>query len=280
MGKKIKANREGLEKEMNILNIDSTSSKLFITLSRQGEILSPVSRKSNRRYMEMILDDIDRMLKKAGLDIGEIDAIGVNKGPGDFTGTRIGISVVKTLGWVLNIPVYGINALDVLAHSIANSSKGIINKTISSGKSIFVLPCLDVRKDELYFSYYEIKENDQNQEKADNIASITIKDKSYGIIRREDMKLLDAEDFTGSFDNWLASNPAEKTVIIGGNCTSEYSKMLSGLTRKAKDIYLDRKNTLPEPASLDICVRKTIKTGAPGDMVNPVYVRDFAPFGK
>jgi tRNA threonylcarbamoyl adenosine modification protein YeaZ len=265
---------------MNILNIDSTSSKLFITLSREGEIISPVSRESGRKYMEMIFADIDRMLNKAGLDIREIDAIGVNKGPGDFTGTRIGISVVKTLGWVLDIPVYGINALDVLAHSIANTNKGIIGSSISSGKSVFVLPCLDVRKEELYFSNYKITGNNDDHNKADNIASITIKDKHYGITRKDDMKLLNAEEFPGSFDKWLESNQEKKAVIIGGNCILEYSKMLTSLTRKAKDIYLDRKNILPDPASLDICVKNTIETGTTEERVNPVYVRDFVPFGK
>jgi tRNA threonylcarbamoyl adenosine modification protein YeaZ len=230
--------------------------------------------------MEMIITDIDRMLKKAGLDIEEIDAIGVNKGPGDFTGTRIGISVVKTLGWVLDIPVYGINALDIIAHSIAETNKRIIDRNIPLGKKVYVLPCLDVRKEELYFSYYEITENDQDKNKTDIIAAITIKDKPYYIIRIDDMKLLNADEFSGSFDKLNDSLPEETTVIIGGNCILEYSKMLSSLTKKAKDIYIDSKNILPDPASLDICVRRIIKTGAPEERINPVYVRDFVPFGK
>jgi len=265
---------------MNILNIDSTSARSFITLSRQGEILKPVSRESDRKYMEMIMADIDRMIKKARLDIGEIDAIGVNKGPGDFTGTRIGISVVKTLGWVLDIPVYGINALDVMAHSIARANKGIIEKSISSGRSAFVLPCLDVKKKELYFSYYEINGDDHNNKKSDIVASIIIKDKPYSILRRNDMELLAAEEFPGSINKWLSSSRGEKNVIIGGNCILNYSKILVGLSKNLEGIYLDRKNILPDPASLDICVRNAMEAGAPEERVNPVYVRDFVPFGK
>ena len=163
MGEKTKKTGEDPKGIMQVLSIDSTSGRLSITLSRDGKIVSSASRGSGRKYMEMIIGDIDRTLKGAGISIGDIDAIGINKGPGDFTGTRIGISIVKTLGWVLDKPVYGINALDILAHSIAFSNKEIISKSTAQGKRVIIIPCLDVRKDELYFSFYEVFRDDALQ---------------------------------------------------------------------------------------------------------------------
>ena len=133
MGEKTKKTGEDPKGIMHVLGIDSTSRKAIHYSQPGWEIVSSASRESGRKYMEMIIEDIDRTLKEAGISIGDIDAIGINKGPGDFTGTRIGISIVKTLGWVLDIPVYGINALDILAHSIAFSNKEIIGKSTASG---------------------------------------------------------------------------------------------------------------------------------------------------
>jgi len=54
------------------------------------------------------------MAAKAGnIDITKISAIGVNHGPGSFTGTRVGITIANTLGWSLNIPIIGFSSRDI-----------------------------------------------------------------------------------------------------------------------------------------------------------------------
>lgn len=267
---------------MNILNIDSTTRKMTITLSRKGEIISFISEKSYRKYMERIIGDVEKVLDKAGMVIGDIDALGINKGPGDFTGTRIGISVVKTLGWVLEVPVYGINALDVTAHSIAYSNKAVISKNISAGREVFVFPCLDVKKDELYFSLYRITDIENGGDTSGNIADLVQESRIYGIERIEDMQLVDAEDLPGWFDSWFTGTSSHKgsPVFIGGNAIAEYGEILSRITDKAPGIRFDRTNMYDHQGSLDACVRKSIEKGSCSQQVNPVYVRDFVPFGR
>jgi tRNA threonylcarbamoyl adenosine modification protein YeaZ len=267
---------------MNILNIDSTSGKMLITLSRDGELASFISRRSDRRYMEMIIGCIDRVLKKAGIGIGEVDAIGVNKGPGDFTGTRIGISVAKTLGWVLDVPVYGINALDAAAYGIAYRNIAGISKSIAAGKDVFILPCLDVKKDELYFSRYKITGPGDEYDLSGHIAIINRGDRAYGIKRIAEMTLIDSGGFPGSFEKWLSGAGSRKasSVFLGGNCVTGYEKMLLQLAGIVPELCLDRKNIFPHPGSLDACVGKCIEDGIPGQRVDPIYVRDFVPFGR
>jgi tRNA threonylcarbamoyl adenosine modification protein YeaZ len=266
---------------MYILNIDSTTQRSTMTLSSDGKIISSVSRESGRKYMEMIIEDIDHTLSKAGINIKDIDALGVNKGPGDFTGTRIGISVVKTFGWVLDKPVYGINALDVLAHSIASANIGNISRSIDSGMRTILSPCLDVRKSELYFSLYEISPGG-NEEDIDVVAVIDLKDDPYILHRREKRQLVDADQFTSILYEMLRRMGEGKEIyaVIGGNCIEEYGKMISGFTSGTNNLLLDKKNIFPDPRSLDICVRQSIKNEVPPQRVDPVYVREFIPFGR
>lgn len=61
----------------------------------------------SERQSEDLLLAIDGMLKKEKLSLQDIDKILVNQGPGSYTGVRVGVTVVNTLGWSLDVPVFG-----------------------------------------------------------------------------------------------------------------------------------------------------------------------------
>jgi len=68
-----------------------------------------------RRMAREILPRIDALLKGAGLKAGELDLLLVARGPGSFTGTRIGMGVAQTFAQVLDIPLLGVDTLTLLA---------------------------------------------------------------------------------------------------------------------------------------------------------------------
>ena len=267
---------------MYILNIDSTSRKLSITLSSNGKIISSVSKESDCRVLEMIMDDIDSTLKKAQVSIKEIDVLGVNRGPGDFTSTRVGISVAKTLSWVLDKPVYGINALDIFAHTIAGSYTGSANNKNGQDFRIILAPCLDVKKNELYFSLYWLLPVDKAVKDAEAVARINVMDQHYIIYSIGDNTLVGVDEFPRELDNLIKNikGVKNKVVIIGGNCLEGYIDMLSEIASCEKDIFIYKKSVFPNPISLDTCVRQFIKNNTSIQRVEPIYVRGFVPFGK
>ena len=59
------------------------------------------------KQSEDLLPAIDGILKKEKLSLQDINSVLVNQGPGSYTGVRVGVTVANTLGWSLNIPVYG-----------------------------------------------------------------------------------------------------------------------------------------------------------------------------
>ena len=85
---------------MNILSVDSSTRKLSVAVSRNEELLSEAVDHTSMKHMVIIMGLLDRALFKAKLTLGDIDAFGVNIGPGDFTGTRVGVSVIKILSWL------------------------------------------------------------------------------------------------------------------------------------------------------------------------------------
>jgi tRNA threonylcarbamoyl adenosine modification protein YeaZ len=281
---------------MYVLSIDSTTKKLTVNLSKDGLIISGISDSKCLKHMEKIMTHIDHVVREGQIDLDSIDVLGINAGPGDFTGTRIGISIIKTLSWVLDRPAYGINALDVFALGIVNSNTRLINKSLKSGIPVIIAPCLDVRKEELYYSFYEIgigiapaKDGKKNIYRP--ISDIKIGDSNYNVINISINHLIQKDLFNENISSlFLDGNfhlPDEEgkvykdaRLIIGGNCLNNYKEMLSGLAGSEKRIILDKKNTEPVGTNLNECIYYLVIRDEKPGKINPVYVREFVPFGK
>ncbi len=104
-----------VENIKNILGIDSSTGRLSVAVNRNEELLSEMTDDDSMKHMVNIMGLLDGTLRRAKLTIRDIDVFGVNLGPGDFTGTRIGISVIKTLAWLERKPSFGVNSLDIFA---------------------------------------------------------------------------------------------------------------------------------------------------------------------
>ena len=90
-----------------ILAIDTAGPKICIALYWPQKIEKVLKWKSEKRSENLLLK-IDKLLKENQLSIKDLKAIAVNRGPGSFTGLRVGISTANTLGYVLKIPVIGV----------------------------------------------------------------------------------------------------------------------------------------------------------------------------
>jgi tRNA threonylcarbamoyladenosine biosynthesis protein TsaB len=90
-----------------ILIIDtSDNKKITVGLEIDGN-KSEVTRDSTVLRSEAALPEIEEMLQKNNLEINQITEIKINKGPGSFTGLRVGVAIANSLGFLLKIPVNG-----------------------------------------------------------------------------------------------------------------------------------------------------------------------------
>ncbi|WP_373533504.1 tRNA (adenosine(37)-N6)-threonylcarbamoyltransferase complex dimerization subunit type 1 TsaB [Vampirovibrio sp.] len=100
-----------------ILHLDTTTARLHLALSRNGEVLVEVCQpcQSHRYHSAVIVPAIQALLQQADLTPQCLTALAVNLGPGSFTGIRTGIITARTLAQFLKIPVYTFNAFELLA---------------------------------------------------------------------------------------------------------------------------------------------------------------------
>ena len=100
---------------LNILAVDTTSDFLSLAVMKGGVPGDAPYEALGRRMAREILPRIDALLKGAGLKADELDLLLVARGPGSFTGTRIGMGVAQTFAQVLEIPLLGVDTLTLLA---------------------------------------------------------------------------------------------------------------------------------------------------------------------
>ncbi|MGI9549871.1 MAG: tRNA (adenosine(37)-N6)-threonylcarbamoyltransferase complex dimerization subunit type 1 TsaB, partial [Aurantibacter sp.] len=102
-----------------ILNIESATTNCSVSISRDGELLSIKEQDSpNYSHSEQLHLFIEEVLKEGNIGLADLDAIAVSKGPGSYTGLRIGVSGAKGLCFALEIPLISIATLESMVHQV------------------------------------------------------------------------------------------------------------------------------------------------------------------
>lgn len=133
---------------MKILLLDTSSKFLSLAVAKDNRILRRKQKLLDRRHSAQLASLIDKILKKAGLSIKDIDGFCVSKGPGSFTGLRVGITAVKGLAYALRKPVVAIPTLDILAQNALKDKK--FSKKL-------ICPIVDARQNKVYACLYQSK---------------------------------------------------------------------------------------------------------------------------
>jgi len=272
---------------MNILSIDSSTRRLSVAVNQNEKLLSETAEHNSMKHMVNIMGLIDMALSRARLTIEEIDVFGVNAGPGNFTGTRIGVSIIKILSWLEEKPAFGIESLDIYALGISYGNISFINRCIKKNIPVLIMPCLDVRKGEIYFAFYNVTSEINDEDKY--LARIGTGDRHYFIskagknflVRNCDLKdLLNGLTANGVLKiPGCVSGHRSPKILIGGNFFINYGKMLSNIARQNKIFNLDKKTAYPGAKHLNICAYFNVVRKVKAKNLIPVYVREFVPFG-
>ncbi|MFY9243384.1 MAG: tRNA (adenosine(37)-N6)-threonylcarbamoyltransferase complex dimerization subunit type 1 TsaB [Polaribacter sp.] len=125
-----------------ILNIETATKNCSVCIAKNGEILA-IKELNNGNYShaEVLHPFIVDVLKEANLTSDKIDAVAVSKGPGSYTGLRIGVSAAKGLCFAFDKPLISIDTLSSLSYAIS------INMGI-------IVPMLDARRMEVYAAIF------------------------------------------------------------------------------------------------------------------------------
>jgi tRNA threonylcarbamoyladenosine biosynthesis protein TsaB len=117
---------------MIVLGIDTSGYVNAVGICDGDRVLADVSFSARTDSLEQIIDNIDATLKKAGLNLKDVDGLGVGLGPGSWTGIKVGVTVGKMFSFSMSRPVAGIPTLDALAYA-ARKESTLVCTVISAG---------------------------------------------------------------------------------------------------------------------------------------------------
>ena len=131
----------------NILNIETSTDVCSVALTSEGQVLDHRENYEGLTHATLLSQYVKEMLDYARSRELKLDAIAVSIGPGSYTGLRIGLSEAKGLAFGLQVPLIGVNTLQLMTVST------MFNHFIEEDKVLYV-PMIDARRMEVYTAAY------------------------------------------------------------------------------------------------------------------------------
>jgi len=127
-----------------ILNLETATTNCSVSIAKDGNLLAIREHNTvNYSHSEQLHVFIQDVLEKASLTMNDLDAVAVSKGPGSYTGLRIGVSAAKGLCFALDIPLMSIPTLSNMAEQVKDSEMD------------YIIPVLDARRMEVYSAIFD-----------------------------------------------------------------------------------------------------------------------------
>lgn len=221
-----------------ILCIETGTDICSVGIARDGELISLRESDQGRDHARNVAIFVDELLRETGVMPDELDAVAVGKGPGSYTGLRIGVSFAKGLCYGQQIPLVAVGSLDALAEVAREDYQaGILN--VEAWSEAVLMPMVDARRMEVYTQAFTAEGEPLTEVSAEVIT-------------------------TDSF----AQLRAEKKIVIFGNGAAKCREVLSDAT------YID---VTPSARGLARLAQERLSAGLTEDIAyfEPFYLKDF-----
>lgn len=201
---------------MKVLSIDTSNYALGVALLDEDKVVGEYITNIKKNHSVRVMPAIEALMKDCEMKPADLSKIVVAKGPGSYTGVRIGVTIAKTLAWTLNIPLTGVSSLAVSAATAGRYFDGVIS------------PLFDARRGQIYTGLYQFREGK--------------------IVQLEKDQLILSKDWA----NQLA-NQYERILFIGNDLLLHQTVLEDALGAQA--VFAEMTEQNPRPAELALIGR-------------------------
>jgi tRNA threonylcarbamoyladenosine biosynthesis protein TsaB len=135
-----------------IICLETATPLCSVALCNDTGVITLKESDESKTHAAMITVYIDEILKQHGIKVSDLEAVAVSKGPGSYTGLRIGVSVAKGLAFGAEIPLIGVE-------TTLSMFNGIKMKDNKADNNTLYCPMLDARRMEVYYAVYDNEGN-------------------------------------------------------------------------------------------------------------------------
>ncbi len=207
-----------------ILAIETGTDICSVALVRDGELLALRESDEERNHAKKIAVFVDELLRESGVAADDLDAVAVSKGPGSYTGLRIGVSFAKGLCYGQNIPLVAVGSLDSLVEVAREDYEaGILD--IENWGNALLCPMIDARRMEVYTQTFNAEGVAQGEVEAKIIDGA-----SFSAERTSDYPFV-----------IFGSGAAKCAEVLGGAIFIEVVPSARGMARLAEKAFVEGK---------------------------------------
>ncbi|MBN1119060.1 MAG: tRNA (adenosine(37)-N6)-threonylcarbamoyltransferase complex dimerization subunit type 1 TsaB [Bacteroidales bacterium] len=152
-----------------ILCLETATDVCSVCISENGSVISARESGNERSHALQLAVFIDEILKESGIEIKNLDAVAISRGPGSYTGLRIGVSTAKGLCYGSGKPLISISTLQSMCYGVPESYMKE-NKL----ENFYFAPMLDARRMEVYSAVYS-----KDKTVVEDISAVIIEDDSF-----------------------------------------------------------------------------------------------------
>jgi len=138
-----------MSKQLNVLCVDTSTEACSVAVlcqTAEAQVISDQFMLAPREHTAKILPTVEQVLQSSGVSLSEIDVIAYGRGPGSFTGVRIGISIAQGLAFGIDKEMVGVSTLQAMAQ-----------QAFKTQQATDVYAAIDARMGEVYFAHYQVK---------------------------------------------------------------------------------------------------------------------------
>ena len=136
-----------------ILNIETSTTVCSVSLSGNGELICHRELDAGFTHAENLHLFVQQIVRESGISLKKLNAVAISKGPGSYTGLRIGVSSAKGLAYALNLPLIGVDTLQLMCN----------HPLIPKPTGASCCPMIDARRMEVYTGLYDTELKQQLQ---------------------------------------------------------------------------------------------------------------------
>jgi len=136
-----------------IINIESSTEVCSVSLSEKEKIIDFKENTEGRNHARLMALYIQELMEKNHVDYKQLDGIAVSKGPGSYTGLRIGVSLAKGLCYAQKIPLIAISPLQAMSDYVRLNK---VKFNLPDNDKLHFTPMVDARRMEVYTASYDI----------------------------------------------------------------------------------------------------------------------------
>jgi tRNA threonylcarbamoyladenosine biosynthesis protein TsaB len=146
---------------MKVLAIDTSNLVLGVAVASEERLLGEVATNLQKNHSIRLMPTIALLLEQLGTPVTELNGIAVAKGPGSYTGLRIGVTTAKVMAWALSLPLAGVSSLEALA----------ANGAFFPGA---ICPIFDARRKRVYTGLYKNVDGEIVNVKAERVVALDV----------------------------------------------------------------------------------------------------------